>query len=94
MPNRLPGMVREYLRPDRRMRRAGVGVVAVCLVVIAAYGVSQVYGERHAGAPAVDNATGNATGLYKQSPVQWPLCIVFIVLGAIILAALVMEASS
>jgi len=90
MPNRLPGMVREYLRPDRRMRRAGVGVVAVCLVVIAAYGVSQVYGERHTGAPANDTVTG----LYKQSSIHWPLCIVFIVLGAIILAALVMEASS
>ena len=83
-------MVREHLRPEQRLRRAGLGLVAICLVVITAYGVSQVFGEEHAAAPVPDNATG----LYPQSAVHWPLCIVFVVLGSIILLALVMEASS
>jgi len=90
MPNRLPGMVREHLNPRMRLRRAGLGLVAVCVVVIAAYGVSQVFGEDRPANPGIDNATG----LFRQSAINWPLCTVFIVLGAIILLALVMEASS
>jgi hypothetical protein len=83
-------MVREHLRPERRLRRAGLGLVAVCVVVIAAYGVSQVFGEKRAATPGIDNATG----LYRQSAINWPLCTVFILLGAIILFALMIEASS
>jgi len=90
VPNRLPGLVKEHLRPERRLRRAGLGLVLVCLVVITAYGVSQVFGEERAATPGIDNATG----LYRQSAIHWPLCTVFILLGAIILFALMMEASS
>jgi hypothetical protein len=68
----------------------GLGLVAVCVIVIAAYGVSQVFGEKRASTPGIDNATG----LYHQYAINWPLCTVFILLGAIILFALMMEASS
>ena len=68
----------------------GLGLVAVCVIVIAAYGVSQVFGKKRTSTPGIDNATG----LYKQSVINWPLCTVFILLGAIILFALMMEASS
>jgi len=78
----------EYMMGERPglWRIARLMLIAL-VVMVFAIGVSMVLGDGDQAAPVVDNSTG----LYAEGPTNWGLCAAFVVMGAVLLAAVVIE---
>ena len=65
-----------------------IGVMA-CLLVLAFLMISELFGEEDVE-PPIDEDTGR----YEESDPNWPLCAVFIFLGIVVIAFIILEVRS
>lgn len=87
MRSKLDDALSHFRTGEPRVRRIGKLILLVVAVCILALGVASLLGDGGAGTPSVDEETG----LYEQGSTNWGLCAVFVVMGAVLVAAFILE---